>query len=52
MRVQFFLSFFGEQIKKSFIADMVLYTPQFKRKNNQNASTDCADRCWLLYVPM
>ena len=24
---------------------MVSYTPQFKHKNNQKASTDCAERC-------
>ena len=29
---------------------MVSYTPQFKHKNNQEASTDCAERCWMLYV--
>ena len=34
------------------VADIVPYMPQFKHKNNQNASTDCAERCWVLYVPM
>ena len=31
-------------------ANMLLYTPQFKHKNNQKASTDCAERCLMLYV--
>ena len=31
---------------------MVSYTPQFKHKNNQKASFICAERCWMLYVPM
>ena len=37
--------------KKSInsVADMVSYTPQFKHKK---ASPDCAERCWMLYVPM
>ena len=35
-----------------YVADVVSYTPQFKRKNNQKASTDCAERCWMLYAPM
>ena len=34
------------------VADMVSYTPQFKHKTNQKASTDSAERCWMLYVPM
>ena len=40
--------------KKSInsFGDMVSYTPRFKHKNNQKASTDCAERCWMLYVPM
>ena len=31
---------------------MVSSTPQFKHTNNQKASTDCAERRWMLYVPM
>ena len=31
---------------------MISYIPEFKNKNNQKASTDCAERCWMLYVPM
>ena len=40
--------------KKSInsFGDMVSYTPQFKHKNNQKASFNCAERCWMLYVPM
>ena len=38
-------------MRKSF-GDMVSYTTQFKHKNNQNASFNCAERCWMLYVPM
>ena len=34
------------------VADMVSYTPLFKHKNNQKASADCAERYWMLYVPM
>ena len=30
---------------------MVSYTPQSKHKNNLKASTDCAERCWMLYDP-
>ena len=26
--------------------------PQLKHKNNQKASTDFAELCWMLYVPM
>ena len=32
--------------------NMASYTPQFKHKNNQKASFICAERCWMLYVPM
>ena len=40
--------------KKSInsFGDMVSYTPQFKHKNNQIASFNCAERCWMLDVPM
>ena len=31
---------------------MVSYAPQFKPKNNQKASFDCAEMCSMLYVPM
>ena len=32
---------------------MVLYTPQFKhKKKSKKISTDCAERCMMLYVPM
>ena len=31
---------------------MISYTPQFKHKNNQKVSFNCAERCWMLYVPM
>ena len=34
------------------VADMVSYTPPFKHKHNQKASSYCAERCWMLYVPM
>ena len=30
----------------------VSYTPQFKHNNNQKASFNCAERCWMPYVPM
>ena len=38
--------------KKSInsFGDMVSYTPQIKRKNNQKVSFNCAERCWMLYV--
>ena len=41
-------------LKKSInsFCDMVTYTPQFKHKNNQKASFICAERCWMLYVPI
>ena len=40
--------------KKSinYFGDMLSYTQQFKHNNYQNASFDCAERCWMLYVPM
>ena len=40
--------------KKSInsFGDMVSYTPQFKHKNNQKASFNCAEMCWMLYVAM
>ena len=40
--------------KKSInsFGNMASYTPQFKHKNNQKASFICAERCWMLYVPM
>ena len=38
-------------LENSF-GDLVSYTPQFKHKNNQKASCYCAERCWMLYVPM
>ena len=40
--------------KKSinYFGDMLSYTPQFKHKNNQKASFNCAEWCWMLYVPM
>ena len=33
---------------------MVFYHTRhsFTLKNNQKASTDCAERCWMLYVPI
>ena len=31
---------------------MVSHTPQFKHKNNQNASTDFAEWCCMLFVHM
>ena len=40
------------KLSTTFYFDMVSYTPQFKHKNNQITSTDCAERCWMLYVPM
>ena len=40
-----------EKIYNSF-SDMVSCTPQFKQKNNQKASFNYAERCWMLYVPM
>ena len=36
----------------NYFSDMVPYTPQFKLKNNQKASIDRAEICWMLYVPM
>ena len=41
--------------KKKFINSfgyMVSYPPQSKHKTNQKASFNCAERCWMLYVPM
>ena len=40
--------------KKSTNCDavMVSYTPQFKHNNLQKASSDFAEWCWILYVPM
>ena len=32
--------------------DMVSYTPQFKHKKVPKSSTDCTERCLMLYVPM
>ena len=32
------------------VVDMASNTPQFKHKNNQKASTACAERCWMLYL--
>ena len=31
---------------------MVSYTPQFKHKDNQEASFNFAERCWMLYLHM
>ena len=43
--------YFRKKKSISSFGDMV-YTPQFKHKNNQRASFNCAERCWMLYVPM
>ena len=41
-------------LKKSInsFGGMVLYTPQFKHKNNQKATFNCEKMCWMLYVTM
>ena len=44
--------FQSERKSTNSVADMVSYMSQFKHKNNQKASTDCAERCLMLYVPM
>ena len=46
------LNYFLFEKSINSVADMVSYTPQFKHKTNQKASTDSAERCWMLYVTM
>ena len=43
--------FYLEKVYNSF-ADMASYTALLKHKNNQKASFNCAERCWMMYVPM
>ena len=45
------INYFKKKSINSF-GNMASYTPQFKHKNNQKASFICAERCWMLYVPM
>ena len=44
-------NYFLLEMSINAVADMVSYTLQFTHKNNQKASTDCAEK-WMMYVPM
>ena len=45
-------SIFNQKKSINSFGDMVSYTQECKHKNNQKASFNCAERCWMLYVPM
>ena len=45
-------SFFIKKKSINSFGDMVSYTPKFKHKDNQKAPFNCAERCWMLYLPM
>ena len=50
--IEVFNYFQLEKVSINSFAGMVSYTPKFKHKHNQNVLTDCAERCWMLYVSM
>ena len=46
------INYFNQKESINSFGDVVSYIRQFIHKNNQKASFNCEEKCWMLYVPM